>query len=166
MGRDVPPEKVVDRNIISIHSPRMGRDPDHNGPWVGDRDFNPLSPHGERRRVLQGHAIAQKFQSTLPAWGETLIPGVDEGGRKISIHSPRMGRDGRGPSRPQCPPRFQSTLPAWGETIPENFLSPSRQHFNPLSPHGERQCQRHLIAHGMLFQSTLPAWGETEEDAE
>ena len=59
---------------------------------------------------------AAKFQSTLPAWGET----VDSNGQKrkirISIHSPRMGRDGF--------PHSPLALPG---------------DFNPLSPHGERR---------------------------
>ena len=56
---------------ISIHSPRMGRDP--------------------RNRIII--IIITLFQSTLPAWGETRpLYGLIL--RKyISIHSPRMGRD-------------------------------------------------------------------------
>ena len=58
--------------------------------------------------------------------------------RRISIHSPRMGRDRR------C--RTDSGRSGY---------------FNPLSPHGERQQgQRVTLAEGG-FQSTLPAWGET-----
>ena len=52
--------------IISIHSPRMGRDG-----YTPALDFNPLSPHGERR-----DEVARKMTENL-----------------ISIHSPRMGRD-------------------------------------------------------------------------
>ena len=40
-----------------------------------------------------GIAAHVKFQSTLPAWGETDPPYVAIGFRAISIHSPRMGRD-------------------------------------------------------------------------
>ena len=102
---------------ISIHSPRMGRDRiPHDADHHPDHNFNPLSPHGERHLYLHtpmtedttfqstlpawGETVAlmplpirQTFQSTLPAWGET---GLGNGGRvdiPISIHSPRMGRD-------------------------------------------------------------------------
>ena len=101
-------------------------------------DFNPLSPHGERRREEAGSVRQSSFQSTLPAWGET-----DERAKickeiAISIHSPRMGRDGalRGPI-------------LWAEN------------FNPLSPHGERPRLPSLQRMMRTFQSTLPAWGET-----
>ena len=147
--------------------------------------FNPLSPHGERPELQIYFMCPKTFQSTLPAWGETtndkckrgvifnfnplsphgerpaLAPVPARAG-KISIHSPRMGRDndvniagsnsdisihsprmGRDIMQQiQCMRRrkFQSTLPAWGETaIPWSPLW--QTNFNPLSPHGERPRQ-------------------------
>ena len=102
---------------ISIHSPRMGRD--HSAlslissrlsfqstlPAWGETvslksgktlmyDFNPLSPHGERLYTNLCAAVALlTFQSTLPAWGETGLYWTCGRRFKISIHSPRMGRD-------------------------------------------------------------------------
>ena len=125
------------------------------------RNFNPLSPHGERlhdglewepqqyisihsprmgrdRLALRGLPSATGFQSTLPAWGETSghgFPGTDD---PISIHSPRMGRDA-----------------AHGDV-----RTPAR-YFNPLSPHGERPRLPPKPPLPQPFQSTLPAWGET-----
>ena len=87
------------------------------------------------------------------------IAGTGHRHSKISIHSPRAGRDCRYPNAPlitqisihsshtgrdvkeiRTPEilRFQSTLPAWGET--EHHVADS--------------CPQR-------FQSTLPAWGET-----
>ena len=102
---------------------------------------------------------------------------------RISIHSPRMGRDPRLPPKPPLPQPFQSTLPAWGEThfpggnagsgTDFNPLSPHGERrslarserkacdFNPLSPHGERRLVMRFMATDEEFQSTLPAWGET-----
>ena len=103
-----------------------------------------------------------EFQSTLPAWGETQARDRCQAWDAISIHSPRMGRD---------------------ETI--SSISPSGWDFNPLSPHGERPDMASVAAtaaisihsprmgrdaalrryslHAVTFQSTLPAWGETDE---
>ena len=56
---------------ISIHAPRTGSDP------VGDvfrsrsRNFNPRSPHGERRAKSSSTRRICPFQSTLPARGAT-----------------------------------------------------------------------------------------------
>ena len=169
--------------VISIHSPRMGRDvvrlldvgahfqfqstlpawgetvhllsqriqTGHFNPlsphgerrvvvftsiWSGD--FNPLSPHGERH-VIHPHRPHQgSFQSTLPAWGETLFQRQFRVLVPISIHSPRMGRD-------------LSCFPGLSRV----------SYFNPLSPHGERQVCHRCDNPACIFQSTLPAWGET-----
>ena len=125
-------------------------------------NFNPLSPHGERRWPNSVALSSHSFQSTLPAWGETertlvsiswfinfnpLSPHGERRGNpvfhakfdQISIHSPRMGRDFYHP-----PARI------------------ARQDFNPFSPHGERPCSIVLTLVVMQFQSTLPAWGETQ----
>ena len=123
---------------ISIHSPRMGRDGsagDHHPPG---HDFNPLSPHGERHAVKNTTPANIKFQSTLPAWGETNM-----GGSATKLFG------------------FQSTLPAWGETRPRQSPPLGAGDFNPLSPHGERLRTTSPVSWRHLFQSTLPAWGET-----
>ena len=45
---------------------------------------------------MSAQAVEQIFQSTLPAWGETYVATLKElQEMKISIHSPRMGRDAR-----------------------------------------------------------------------
>ena len=36
------------------------------------QNFNPRSPHGERRSQVQTSRTRVQFQSTLPAWGATL----------------------------------------------------------------------------------------------
>ena len=99
-------------------------------------NFNPRSPHGERRRVekfvdlcmISIHAprmgsdivhhkrhLNPEFQSTLPAWGAT--------------------REGITPETRYI---FQSTLPAWGATAGYKAICAMVDNFNPRSPHGER----------------------------
>ena len=124
-----------------------------------------------------------EFQSTLPAWGETILRNVLHVPYKISIHSPRMGRDELrnrynvcgedfNPLSPHGERRkywcsvyncksFQSTLPAWGETKYILIFIHLPINFNPLSPHGERLIFFHCSFRIPTFQSTLPAWGET-----
>ena len=60
-----------DADAISIHSPRMGRDDGGGGRGEANNHFNPLSPHGERLGTGGTAGTADRFQSTLPAWGET-----------------------------------------------------------------------------------------------
>ena len=96
MGRD---QAVLYKDTvapISIHSPRMGRDCCCSVRPSQSSNFNPLSPHGERPSISATSVSTHEFQSTLPAWGETV-----RFGRVVKVD--RI---------------FQSTLPAWGETSP------------------------------------------------
>ena len=100
--------------------------------------FNPRSPHGERRPSIRWRSCAGRFQSTLPARGATGISGSGHQYRAISIHAPRTGSDVR---RRPAPCR--------------------RWNFNPRSPHGERRGNATLTQKNYSFQSTLPARGAT-----
>ena len=124
-------------------------------------NFNPRSPHGERRVSMHTSRRRRKFQSTLPARGAT---------RRCSCCG-RMAL-------------FQSTLPARGATRRVRLPCAGRAYFNPRSPHGERRKRRqptrtatsisiHAPRTGSdrgaagcgsrrrKFQSTLPARGAT-----
>ena len=106
------PTDSKDFNPLSPHGER------HGGDVMADRieNFNPLSPHGERRKHRRELIFMPKFQSTLPAWGETFLLYNIPNKYNISIHSPRMGRD----------------------DVRAHHISDC-SNFNPLSPHGERQ---------------------------
>ena len=138
MGRDAAAACATAAHKISIHSPRMGRDTWAARSAATTKNFNPLSPHGERRYRQATKGDRSPFQSTLPAWGETLLLTPVWALAEISIHSPRMGRDEAADGR-SAAPQFQSTLPAWGETDYFNSHMDKSDDFNPLSPHGERQ---------------------------
>ena len=78
-------------------------------------DFNPRSPHGERRPAEWRTPMIYKFQSTLPARGAT------------EMKLPNSSAD-----------LFQSTLPARGATCRDCRGKRRGGYFNPRSPHGER----------------------------
>ena len=130
--------------------------------YIGIKNFNPRSPHGERRLTSDNiiHSLCV-FQSTLPARGATITSARWSAERDISIHAPRTGSDYRAGRynpgrkgisihaprtgsddhhhRPQgCKVRFQSTLPARGATDLVHLVNASLDDFNPRSPHGER----------------------------
>ena len=48
-GATIPTEEMTDPDGISIHAPRTGSDAHGGKPASARRDFNPRSPHGERR---------------------------------------------------------------------------------------------------------------------
>ena len=147
-------------------------------------NFNPRSPHGERReQALQGRKPSP-FQSTLPARGATTT--VDVNGDTTKLFQSTL--PARGATRItlsyQSEKRFQSTLPARGATRASAATTTDRDNFNPRSPHGERHksnryqppADAHFnprSPHGERrascleqfdfeeFQSTLPARGAT-----
>ena len=147
--------------MISIHSPRAGRD------ILVHREALGLTP----------------FQSTRPVRGETIASTMSPKFLIISIHSPRAGRDGHGQTSAALHLRFQSTRPVRGET--DKLTRPSMissisihspragrdhtytkpklpdNHFNPLAPCGARLCLLRKFCAKREFQSTRPVRGET-----
>ena len=78
---------------ISIHAPRTGSDGRRVQRLPFRQNFNPRSPHGERRRTATHKRRHERFQSTLPARGATHTRRDDDRPRRISIHAPRTGSD-------------------------------------------------------------------------
>ena len=102
--------------IISIHSPRAGRDASSSRTASPRKNFNPLAPCGARPKLAAHFAYNRLyfnplapcgarqvralslirlilFQSTRPVRGETPIDYTVRQNQAISIHSPRAGRD-------------------------------------------------------------------------
>ena len=147
-------------------------------------NFNPRSPHGERReQALQGRKPSP-FQSTLPARGATTTVDVNGDTTKLfqstlpargatvkSVGNPshtifQSTLPARGATNalgitPGTLSQFQSTLPARGATPHGKRRSNHPCYFNPRSPHGERRCRGIRKAGNQAFQSTLPARGAT-----
>ena len=131
-------DNQIARTFISTHAPRTGSDDGRRRTSAAAKDFNPRSPHGERRHT--------RTQTASP--------------KTISTHAPRTGSDGikHGkrfgqrafqptlPARGATPPirgfvkalAFQPTLPARGATVSRDVSGRPGANFNPRSPHGER----------------------------
>ena len=128
-------------SLISIHAPREGSDfPCRCNKVVGQV----ISIHAPREGsdpagAHQDGAGQLIFLSTLPARGATVIAIVCPCFLvPISIHAPREGSDRS--ARPTVPSRF---------------------HFYPRSPRGERPSMQTSRHRGRIFLSTLPARGAT-----
>ena len=72
-GATFSEEEAAAYIMISIHAPRTGSDDAKEEGRQDRRNFNPRSPHGERRDNAQIVPFVQQFQSTLPARGATGI---------------------------------------------------------------------------------------------
>ena len=95
--------------------------------------------------------------------GETSIKALLGIHYKISIHSPRAGRDPRRSGKVRVKFDFNPLAPcgARPETAP---ALPSTLYFNPLAPCGARPPRVWSISPTTVFQSTRPVRGETLRD--
>ena len=104
--------------------------------------FNPRSPHGERHSARISVLPSTVFQPTLPARGATALRRVPPFLPAISTHAPRTGSDACHLSASVRLYLFQPTLPARGATRPPRCPRAYSRDFNPRSPHGERRALR------------------------
>ena len=123
---------------ISIHAPRTGSDSLRDTVCALMRNFNPRSPHGERRSTSAISADSGDFNPRSPH-GERhdsasafcslwhFNPRSPHGERPGTVYQPGYFLE------------FQSTLPARGATRGRAGLHLVQIDFNPRSPHGERQ---------------------------
>ena len=116
-GATIPTEEMTDPDGISIHAPRTGSDAHGGKPASARRDFNPRSPHGERRTQVMTTSSSLTFQSTLPARGATM---KQERASRICLFQSTLPARGATVSSNSIikTKTFQSTLPARGATMP------------------------------------------------
>ena len=125
--------------VISIHSPRMGRDRLVRKQMLDCLHFNPLSPHGERH-LSNYTACVHVYFNPLSPHGERLFEDINsEILLDISIHSPRMGRDLDGVEALRRLTEYFNPLSPHGERLGACEYAIWNGYFNPLSPHGERR---------------------------
>ena len=186
-ARGATPEVIdqLEKLYISIHAPRTGSDGNAatadatrrtfqstlpaRGATAGVRqssrracDFNPRSPHGERRhgganrergktifqstlpaRGATGRvnriALMVEFQSTLPARGATVLRVLVFLAEYISIHAPRTGSDVFHNCIIIHVLQISIHAPRTGSDAFPCLAARAYSNFNPRSPHGERR---------------------------
>ena len=177
-GSDNVGNGICGLGYISIHAPRGGSDgaPLDGGPVLAD--FNPRSPRGERPNVFKIVMDCEKFQSTLPAGGATVLRDPDltlttfqstlpAGGATsvscrtssmpwISIHAPRGGSDAIFHRRKEPWQRISIHAPRGGSDLFLCIFDITLYHFNPRSPRGERHCHSDSLFSGYYFNPRSP----------
>ena len=126
--------------VISTHAPRTGSDDTPQGYMMALSDFNPRSPHGERRFTCNVGRIACDISIHAPRTGSDERLAALSDMLEISIHAPRTGSDSKIFTFRIAQILFQSTLPARGATRCPMIQAMVVDHFNPRSPHGERRA--------------------------
>ena len=84
-----------------------------------------------------------------------------EAGRSgaISIHAPRVGRDAQTHPQLSLQSTFQSTRPVWGATGASRGSPCAGRHFNPRAPCGARQAGKRLKYIAVLISIHAPRVG-------
>ena len=123
--------------------------------------FNPRSPHGERRIATSFCATADRFQSTLPARGATFLTLM------VVQHPADFNPRSPHGERHWCDSgalwhwRISIHAPRTGSDWATSSGCLTSTDFNPRSPHGERRYFAWFAGTSSTFQSTLPARGAT-----
>ena len=181
-GATLRPPEVIPRRDISIHAPRVGRDPCSSSQAATPCYFNPRAPCGARRPASGRPSRRCRFQSTRPVWGATVraepemvsapfqstrpVWGATFVGRStitqstISIHAPRVGRDLFNAVHAVHLRNFNPRAPCGARRFCTP-LPPSNSYFNPRAPCGARPRRRPVYSPIITFQSTRPVWGAT-----
>ena len=101
--------------IISIHAPRVGRDPIQGFASMSAQNFNPRAPCGARRRFPRPAPCCRHFNPRAPC------------GARLSVMLSRV-----------MSLTFQSTRPVWGATCSRAGCELPNAYFNPRAPCGAR----------------------------
>ena len=137
VGRDPSTGPRLRNNVVSIHAPRVGRDPVYPRVRKAAHMFQFTRPAwGATNPALMRPKILM-FQFTRPAWGATSGTGEGELCGRFNSRAPRGAR-----RAPYTPARYFGS-------------------FNSRAPRGARQAVRQSAASVILFQFTRPAWGAT-----
>ena len=163
----------VEPSGLAVHTNFNPRSPHGERPagsppaMVSASYFNPRSPHGERHSSAPANTSPPGISIHAPRTGSDYTALLPPSSQWISIHAPRTGSDVCDSVLNSVDSLFQSTLPARGATFGilrcvadlKSFQStlPARgatwrmptwrrkpSHFNPRSPHGERQDRAFL----------------------
>ena len=126
-------------------------------------DFNPRSPHGERRPAEWRTPMIYKFQSTLPARGATRKRGSSAAASTFQSTLPARGATGRGKSGILYHLDFNPRSPH-GERLARPNRKFRLRDFNPRSPHGERPNLHQLsnLFSGISIHAPRTGSDETE----
>ena len=164
--------------IISTHSPRVGRTSTSSTCPTCLTYFNSLAPCGANRRARPYLQPTRAFQLTRPVWGEPRLANFSRRRKRISTHSPRVGRTLSNVLTLSTAKYFNSLAPcganltAWAPFRPRSSISThsprvgrtsdialdgaQRSHFNSLAPCGANLDMETVVGTYTDFNSLAP----------
>ena len=124
---------------ISTHAPRTGSDLACILLRSPCQNFNPRSPHGERRRRSTNKRGQFIISTHAPRTGSDREINLGKFTTLISTHAPRTGSDDRKVTFDAENLRISTHAPRTGSDPMLGKHPLEVAHFNPRSPHGERR---------------------------
>ena len=118
--------------------------------------FNSRAPRGARPVPYRPPWSCGRFNSRAPRGARHLITSHKNRPIAVSIHAPRVGRDGSPATSPRIRLGFQFTRPAWGATSRTRRRMTRSRRFNSRAPRGARQTPIVLPARSCGFNSRAP----------
>ena len=124
---------------ISIHAPRTGSDRLIIGSPTDERRFQSTLPARGATSTRPRCTAHRAISIHAPRTGSDLSPGTGGHHEAISIHAPRTGSDLTARNQRTATGAISIHAPRTGSDTAQHPDSPRGGHFNPRSPHGERQ---------------------------
>ena len=163
-GEPEPDMLTAPVNVISTHSPRVGRTARLYSYAPHSVHFNSLAPCGANRYPRRTRRSYIAFQLTRPVWGEPRVNMTMVSDPYISTHSPRVGRTAA-QGKPQAYQGHFNSLAPCGANPPVSRTGSSRGYFNSLAPCGANRTKLTGEPLPSSFQLTRPVWGEPSAKA-
>ena len=118
--------------------------------------FNPRSPHGERQNCCKLIERRNHISIHAPRTGSDPLRRASPPSCKISIHAPRTGSDTRSHHVQRVYQEISIHAPRTGSDGKRLWSNRDFEHFNPRSPHGERQMAVRTICATPHFNPRSP----------
>ena len=142
VGRDAVYRSTRKMSWVSIHAPRVGRDEIPTKTVIALAVFQFTRPAWGATRSRWKPESWSRFQFTRPAWGATVMTTPGTVAFDVSIHAPRVGRDGLDVRLDRC-----DVVSIHAPRVGRDFSSPSRRRqARCVSIHAPRVGRDHLSA--------------------
>ena len=149
----------VRRQCISTHAPRTGSDAVEVVSLTAKyADFNPRSPHGERRWHHCNGSRTSSFQPTLPARGATIRAQIPTRASQFQPTLPARGATCFSAAYVEAHD-ISTHAPRTGSDVVTAMMYMNPGDFNPRSPHGERQESVDLMLGNYRISTHAPRTG-------
>ena len=145
--------------VVSIRTPREGRDLNRMRMNRYEQSFNPHAPRGARLASRVASRACAMFQSARPARGATQSQQHDLDCTVVSIRTPREGRDHCAIRANVQVASFNPHAPRGARRLDKMLWCRVFEGFNPHAPRGARLVSDLVLTQGYTVSIRTPREG-------